>query len=557
MAALVALAGSYAVSADNDHQSKTKNHFRPGNLVLSRTTYHNDPDNVIVGQSLPPNCVSPNCLVAAYDGTFPTVFNNAPIDGSFGITSKIYLDQLTPDGNVVNTLEVPNSSNGHGATDQMVTSFSSKSELALNLSANGQILTFMGYLSPIDVLDVSNSNTLAAIDPTNPVPESVYRVIADVDAAGHFQFTLSNAYSGNNGRAAILNNGFNSKGVYYLSGNAGNGSGTQPSSILLAAGAQIATPSDLPEVLQSPPPPTPVGSFNITQLGDLTATPPGSTFNKADKIGKDDNFRGLTVFNNVIYLTKGSGGNGVNTVYFVDATGNACPAPKTASVTAGTGLPVTGAPLPLAPLVYATPLTSPPGLPSNMCVLAGFPTLLASATTGVAFPFGLFFADDHTLYVADEGDGFNSDTTLYTHAATQTTAGLQKWVLDSAAGQWKLAYVLQAGLNLGTAYTVDGYPTGPNPGSGKIAGLPWSPATDGLRNLTGRVDGDTVTIWAVTSTVSGSGDQGADPNKLVMIKDQVSATTTAEVAKESFVTLKTAAFGETLRGISFTPIPGE
>ena len=45
----------------------------------------------------------------------------------------------------------------------------------------------------------------------------------------------------------------------------------------------------------------------------------------ADKIGKDDNFRGLTVYNNVVYFTKGSGGNGINTVYFVDTTGTACP----------------------------------------------------------------------------------------------------------------------------------------------------------------------------------------------------------------------------------------
>lgn len=37
----------------------------------------------------------------------------------------------------------------------------------------------------------------------------------------------------------------------------------------------------------------------------------------------------------------------------------------------------------------------------------------------------------------------------------------------------------------------------------------WAPATDGLRNLTGCVDGDgTATNWAITSTVSGNGDLG-------------------------------------------------
>jgi hypothetical protein len=136
----------------------------------------------------------------------------------------------------------------------------------------------------------------------------------------------------------------------------------------------------------------------------------------------------------------------------------------------------------------------------------------------------------------------------YTHAAQQTTAGLQKWVFDDSTSTWKLAYVLKAGLNLGVPYTIAGYPTGINTATGK----PWSPATDGLRNITGRLDRDgTVTIWGITSTVSGNGDQGADPNKLVAITDNVAATTLP--ASESFSTLRTARFAEVLRGISLTP----
>jgi hypothetical protein len=114
--------------------------------------------------------------------------------------------------------------------------------------------------------------------------------------------------------------------------------------------------------------------------------------------------------------------------------------------------------------------------------------------------------------VADGVTTFDPGTNRYTDAAAQTKAGLQKWIFD--AGAWKLAYVLQAGLDLGVPYTISNYPTGTNP----VTGLPWSPAIDGLRNLTGRVHRDgTVTLWAITSTVSGSGDQGADPNKLVSV----------------------------------------
>ena len=238
----------------------------------------------------------------------------------------------------------------------MVTSFSSKSEIALNLSTDGNLLTFMGYLAPIDALDVSNSNTAAAVDPTNPVGENAYRVVAALDAHGKFRFTLSNAYSGNNGRAAVLNN-TNGANVVYVSGNAGNGGNPQPNSILIGGGAQILTPVIDAEVIQSPGNPTPVGSFNITQLGL-----------KHDKIGKDNNFRGLRIFNNVIYLTKGSGGNGINTVYFIDSTSTVCQDYDSVNmVPHGIGLPVAGAALPTSPLAYNAATLQKTGLdPNNM-----------------------------------------------------------------------------------------------------------------------------------------------------------------------------------------------
>ncbi|HEV7988105.1 MAG TPA: hypothetical protein VGP23_06440 [Candidatus Binataceae bacterium] len=163
LVSFLALVGSFTAYAQNGSV-----YFNPGNLVVSRSVYDNNPGNVQVGEMLPPNCdttmaAAGSCVTAAYDGTYPTVFNNAPIDSSFGITSKIFLDQITPAGALLTSLEVPNSSqNGVPPTkDQMVTSFSSKSEIALNLSSDHSYLTFMGYLAPIDALDVSNANTPA------------------------------------------------------------------------------------------------------------------------------------------------------------------------------------------------------------------------------------------------------------------------------------------------------------------------------------------------------------------------------------------------------------
>ncbi|HXW71737.1 MAG TPA: hypothetical protein VEK34_09905 [Methylocella sp.] len=524
-------AGVIAASA-KDHDFRTE----PGNLLLSRVLYDNNPNNVSVGSSLPPGCAPANCVTAVNNGVYPYVFNNAPIDGSFGITSKIVLDQLTPHGERISSFEVPNSSQPRvtSTADQMVGSFSSKSEVALNLSTNGNHVTFMGYYAPIDTLDVSNSNTPGVFDKTNPVPSSFYRVVADLDREGDLHFTATNAYSGNNGRAAILHP-YRWQNLIYTAGNAGNGGNPQPPLVIVAAGAQGLLESSLPLYAQNPGTPTPFGSFNVTQLGD-----------KADKIGKDDNFRGLTIFNNVVYLSKGSGGNGVDTVYFID-NGPANGQPS-ACATDGTGLPAPSATLPTTPLAIPSNVQTA-GLPSNMCILKGFPTELATTSTN-SFPFGIWFANVTTLYVADEGDGTNTydaSTNTYTDAAAQTRAGLQKWVLQN--GEWTLVYTLQAGLNLGTPYTIKGYPTGLNTG---YKGLPWSPATDGLRNLTGRVNDDgTVTIWAITSTVSGSGDQGADPNKFVVIQDKLAATTLP--ANESFRTVQTARFAEVLRGVSFTP----
>jgi hypothetical protein len=157
--------------------------FFPGNLVVSRSVYDNNPNNVVVGvTALPPNCAaaSGSCTTppttAITDGTYPQGFNNDSVDASFGITSKIFLDQITPFGFRVRSLEVPDSPQfgfGFGDNrDHLVTSFSSKSELAVNLSTDRRYLTFMGYVASPNTVDVSNANTPGVVDPTNPVGEN-------------------------------------------------------------------------------------------------------------------------------------------------------------------------------------------------------------------------------------------------------------------------------------------------------------------------------------------------------------------------------------------------
>lgn len=528
-----------ALVAQNGHHDGDDHHFDSDSdtVVLSRSVYEGKASMITIGETLPLGCqggltgltvnvplvaggtvgVAVPCGVASDNGEYPNLFdthnvwNNSGSDGSFGVTSPIFLDYLTTDGWPLRTLRVP--------TDQIVTSFSSKSELALNRSIDGRSITFMGYhggigcggstVSPTapNLLDVSASNTPGVCDPTNPVistfvsnpvvPAAYYRAVAEVDADGHLSITDGNAYSGDNGRAAIKGG----NGLYYMVGNDNSGNLSKKQMTTTFDGVDLANATGAESLIPGQDPTTPP---NIDMIGRLLFS--------GDKPGKDTNFRGMTIFNNTLYVSKGSGGNGINTVYQVG--------------TAGT-LP-TGSATDLAAVTIA--------------ILPGFPNTAAS--TGTSFPFGIWFADANTLYVCDEGDG-----TLVTPAVngnvadaqSLATAGLQKYSLIN--GTWVLQYILQDGLNIGVPYSIPWYPASINP------------ATGGCRNIAGRHNGDgTVTIFAITSTISANGDTGADPNKLVKVTDRVSDTTLPTGGHLGhFETVRSAQAREVFRGVAFAP----
>jgi hypothetical protein len=525
------------LNAQGDHHDRGGFEFRPDSLVLSRSVYEGRASTITIGETLPLGCqggltgltvevpttaggttpVVVPCGVATDNGEYPNLFdthnvwNNSGSDGSFGVTSPIFLDNLAADGELLGTLPVP--------TNQMVTSFSSKSELALNRSIDGRSITFMGYrggvgcggstVSPTrpNLLDVSASNTPGVCDPTNPVittfesnpviPAAYYRAVAEVGDDGHIRYTDGNAYSGDNGRAAIKGG----NGLYYMVGNDNSGDlskkqvSTTYDGIALsnATGAELLYPGLTPPV---PP--------NIEMIGRLLFA--------GDKPGKDTNFRGLTIFNNTLYVSKGSGGNGINTVYQAGSIG-----------TLPTGSAADLATVPLA-------------------ILPGFPNTAAS--TGTAFPFGMFFADASTLYVCDEGDGTLVSPAVNGNVAdaqSLATAGLQKWRLIN--GTWVMQYVLQDGLNIGVPYSIRDYPASIDPAAG------------GCRNVAGKHNGDgTVTVFAITSTISANGDTGADPNKLVKVTDRVSDSTLPTGDRLGhFTTIRSAKAGEVFRGVALAP----
>jgi hypothetical protein len=498
-AVAVALAGGAFVALPASAQQALGNFG--GDLIVSSSTYTDT--GFIAGTALPYNasgtgttstlntvagsafCANANCS--------SNVWNNVTADANFGITSGIYLQNVnTSTGKVDNTVNFTQLATNAGIN--LATSFSSKSELAINLSPDGSSLTFMGYNATVGQFDVSNSNTPGSLEPGNTdIQTATYRAVGQISLSNNaLQVTTTNAYNGNNGRAAIAAAG----GGYYLVGNAGNGNGSTQTT--LNTGVQYLTAATTNGGLGTN---TQVGQYSITQNGY-----------SADKTAKDNNFRGETVYNNTLYVTKGSGSNGIDTAYQVGTTGSL-----------------------------------PTGSSNPIAVLPGFNTALAKTDTDTPHPFGMWFANSTTLYVADEGSGASTD-----FGATPTTqaGGLEKYSLVN--GVWSLDYELKGSL-IGSSYTVNG--------SGAVCGgsgaCSLTTTTDGLRNLTGQVNANgTVTLYAVTST-EGSvlGDAGADPNQIVSITDTLADTSAGQVAGENYSVLDTAALGQVYRGVAVAPVP--
>jgi hypothetical protein len=464
----------------------------PSTLVISSTTYDRSQGAVAsltVGTPLSGSATATTPAIAG--NSYVDVWSNDSTDGSFGVTSAIELTDVEPlTGRVFHRTSVP--------ADQVVTSFSSKSELGLHVTWDqfGPHLVFVGYGGAgIGALDVSNSDAVPGQDPTNPVTfafgasYAFARTIVSMDFLGRFSYTPTVDYGGNNGRSALLG----SNGLYYAVGNANNGNastfgpnGTTPD-VTETTGLEVVTPIN---ALSSK---VAIPANDSAEVDPLIQRQFGT---KVDKAGKDNNYRGVTEYGGALYFTKGSGSNGIDTVYTVSS-------------------------LPTVANAASTTIS----------IVPGFPTDSAKATGGDFTPFAVFFANPTTMYVTDEGSGDTLDLTSH--------AGLEKWSLVD--GVWQLDYVLTSGL-IGV---VDGNLNGPD---GQYPDV----TTVGLRNLTGVVLGNRVTLWATTATSSASGDNGADPNKVVEITDDIAATTlTGPAAHESFRVVAGPTYGTAYRGVAF------
>jgi hypothetical protein len=114
-----------------------------------------------------------------------------------------------------------------------------------------------------------------------------------------------------------------------------------------------------------------------------------------------------------------------------------------------------------------------------------------------------FFANDHTVYLVDDG-------------SSATTGGLQKWMLDDNTGNWSQAY------RIATDGTVN----------------------FGMRGLAGYVDGENAVLYGITNQTT---------SRVVAMTDPIANTTLA--AGQAWTGIYTAPTGTQVRGVEFIPIP--
>lgn len=408
-------------------------------------------------------------------GTYPTIFADPTISG---IQGSIHLDLYIPFPNTPRLFSLP--------LTGITSSFSSKSEGALTRSVDGHYLSYIAYDGPDGAEGVSNSYTFGANLAGNTNPQ-FNREVALISADGSVDLTQeANAYSGDNPRAVTTVDGTQ----FYMAGNSDSTiakDGTGPGTTI---GARYGTP----------------GSDLSSQLGVYFASDRPDETTKQHV--KDNNFRGIGIYNGNLYVSKGSGGKGDDGVFQVEnGTGNGLPIG-----TGNTIIELLGAPATDPVTGNASPLT----------------------------PFGFFFANPTTLYVADEGYA-NTDTNG--NLIPDPMAGLQKWSLVN--GTWQLDYVIQDGLNLYQATTISGYPV--------------PTFTYGIRNMTGTVNWDgSVTIYAITAQFSTISGGEPDPTNLVVVNDRIEAKTLSTDHHhffDHFVTLQSSGLGQVFRGVAFAPVP--
>ena len=136
-----------------------------------------------------------------------------------GVAANVLLDEYTPSGTFVQSLYLPTINNGLGVAVPVTVAIDAHDEGKISLSADGRLVTFVGYNAPVGTPSVDT--TTSAADP---------RVIGTINGSGQVNniSTLS-AYS-----AATLRSAATINGTQFWTGARPAASSTSPPPMSLA-----------------------------------------------------------------------------------------------------------------------------------------------------------------------------------------------------------------------------------------------------------------------------------------------------------------------------------
>ncbi len=383
----------------------------------------------------------------------------------------------------------------NGANSAISGEYGSASEGILQLSANGQYLTIMGYgvnatafntapLSTYGTAALGQTTSLTAANQTGTPVTTVPRVVALIGANGSVDTStaLTGVFNTNNPRSVATVDG----STFYVSGQGASKTDPTQGVFLATRGATTATPID---------------TSTDTRVVSIFNTGSGNTL----YVSRDQN-------------PPGSGSQNFTNVGSLTGPGGGLP-------TSSTGLVTTHITPPASPL-------SSGGNNGSINLTAALANGVNNARIGsfvYLSPESYFFASPTVLYVADSGQPKNGNV----DKAALGEGGLQKWVLTG--GKWTLAYDLVTGLNLVNNDKAN-------------SATPTAAGVTGLFGLTGEVVGGSVELFATSY-----GLNELSQSFLYEITDDLADMTLP--VSEDFTTLFTAPDGELIRGVAFAPVP--
>ena len=251
------------VAADDDQFGRFG--FVPGTLVLSRSVYVGTASTVTVGQTLPPGCVAGNvavpliaggnasvavtCATAIADGTYPTVFNN---NGPTAVSASPRRSSSTTSPRMATARHSADSQRSDCDQLQFEIRAGAESVAGRKIDHVHGLPRRSGIHYGARISWTCRTPTLRASS-TRPIRcVAVLPLRRGSGCPRQSAITEGNAYSGNNGRAAIKGDW-----LYYMTGNDNNGGlSNQASSpktqvgvnLVSSTGAELLVPGQAPPV---------------------------------------------------------------------------------------------------------------------------------------------------------------------------------------------------------------------------------------------------------------------------------------------------------------------